>query len=122
MGAVTPGTSRHKQRLSSSPESSSPWLRPCPRATPLLSRPTLMSLQSTHTLTEFLTTTPRTTTDRLRAGTATTPRASTSSTCPTVGCKVTYTVSGDAGFVADVVYTGEAQYPPEPAGGYPGRR
>ena len=36
---------------------------------------------------EFLTTTPRTTTDRLRAGTATTPRASTSSTCPTVGCR-----------------------------------
>ena len=36
--------------------------------------------------------------------------------------KVTYTVSGDAGYVADVVYTGEAQYPPEPAGGYPGRR
>ena len=36
---------------------------------------------------EFLTTTPRTTTDRLRAGTATTPRASTSSTCPTEGCR-----------------------------------
>merc|ERR1712117_411091 len=36
--------------------------------------------------------------------------------------KVTYTVVGDAGYVADVVYTGEAQYPPEPAGGYVGRR
>ena len=36
--------------------------------------------------------------------------------------KVTYTVAGDAGYVADVVYTGEAQYPPEPAGGYVGRR
>merc|ERR1712106_167910 len=32
--------------------------------------------------------------------------------------KVTYTVSGDGGYVADVQYTGEAQYPPEPAGGY----
>merc|ERR1711879_336924 len=36
--------------------------------------------------------------------------------------KVTSTVSGDAGYVADVVYPGEAQHPPEPAGGYPGRR
>ena len=36
--------------------------------------------------------------------------------------KVTYTVVGDAGYVADVVYTGEAQYPPEPAGGYVRRR
>ena len=37
-------------------------------------------------------------------------------------CQVTYTVDGDAGYVADIVYTGEAQYPPEPAGGYPGRK
>jgi hypothetical protein len=36
--------------------------------------------------------------------------------------KVTYSVSGDGGYVADVQYTGEAQYPPEPAGGYQGRR
>merc|ERR1711942_401472 len=32
--------------------------------------------------------------------------------------KVTYSVNGDGGYVADVTYTGEAQYPPEPAGGY----
>jgi len=32
--------------------------------------------------------------------------------------KVTYSVNGDGGYVADVSYTGEAQYPPEPAGGY----
>merc|ERR1712126_105275 len=32
--------------------------------------------------------------------------------------KVTYTVVGPEGYVADVSYTGEAQYPPEPAGGY----
>ena len=32
--------------------------------------------------------------------------------------QVTYTVNGDGGYVADVQYTGEAQYPPEPAGGY----
>ena len=36
--------------------------------------------------------------------------------------QVTYSVSGDGGYVADVSYTGEAQYPPEPAGGYPGRK
>jgi len=36
--------------------------------------------------------------------------------------KVTYSVNGDGGYVADVTYTGEAQYPPEPAGGYPGRK
>ena len=39
------------------------------------------------TITEFLTTTPRITTGRLRAGTATTPRESTSSTCPTGVCR-----------------------------------
>ena len=33
-------------------------------------------------------------------------------------CQVSYSVSGDGGYVADVSYTGEAQYPPEPAGGY----
>merc|ERR1712168_667728 len=32
--------------------------------------------------------------------------------------KVTYSVNGDGGYVADVQYTGTAQYPPEPAGGY----
>merc|ERR1712071_319078 len=32
--------------------------------------------------------------------------------------KVTYSVNGDGGYVADVSYTGTAQYPPEPAGGY----
>merc|ERR1712106_796914 len=32
--------------------------------------------------------------------------------------KVTYSVNGEGGYVADVTYTGEAQYPPEPAGGY----
>merc|ERR1739838_946569 len=32
--------------------------------------------------------------------------------------KVTYSVNGEGGYVADVSYTGEAQYPPEPAGGY----
>merc|ERR1711970_1315535 len=32
--------------------------------------------------------------------------------------RVTYSVNGDGGYVADVSYTGEAQYPPEPAGGY----
>merc|ERR1711962_1916523 len=36
--------------------------------------------------------------------------------------KVTYSVAGDGGYVADVQYTGTAQYPPEPAGGYPGRK
>merc|ERR1711887_473042 len=32
--------------------------------------------------------------------------------------KVTYSVNGEGGYVADVSYTGGAQYPPEPAGGY----
>ena len=32
--------------------------------------------------------------------------------------KVAYSVNGEGGYVADVTYTGEAQYPPEPAGGY----
>merc|ERR1712098_25313 len=36
--------------------------------------------------------------------------------------KLTYTVSGDGGYIAEVTYTGEAQYPPEPAGGYKGRK
>ena len=36
--------------------------------------------------------------------------------------KVTYTVLGDAGYVADVTYTGEAVYPPAPAEGYGRRR
>jgi len=31
---------------------------------------------------------------------------------------VTYYVNGDGGFVAEVTYEGEAQYPPEPEGGY----
>ena len=31
---------------------------------------------------------------------------------------VTYTVDGGNGYVADVVYTGEAQYPTAPAPGY----
>ena len=31
---------------------------------------------------------------------------------------VEYTVDGGAGYVADVTYTGQAQYPPEPAPGY----
>jgi len=31
---------------------------------------------------------------------------------------VTYYVNGDGGFVAEVTYDGEAQYPPEPEGGY----
>lgn len=33
--------------------------------------------------------------------------------------KVVYTVNGEGGYVADVSYSGEAQYPPEPKGGYP---
>ena len=52
------------------------------------------------------------------------PRANTSSTCPTADCKryhdglcclwsistkVTYSVNGDGGYVAEVSYTGEAQ-------------
>ena len=32
--------------------------------------------------------------------------------------QVAYSVNGEGGYVADVTYTGEAQYPPEPAGGY----
>merc|ERR1712055_50869 len=32
--------------------------------------------------------------------------------------KVSYSVNGDGGYVADVSYTGEPQYPPEPSGGY----
>merc|ERR1712036_110200 len=33
---------------------------------------------------------------------------------------VTYTADEVSGFVADVSYSGEAVYPPAPAGGYPG--
>ena len=32
--------------------------------------------------------------------------------------QVSYSVNGEGRNVADVTYTGEAQYPPEPAGGY----